>query len=116
MQSDQLAKRLYGFLCAAECDSSLLRTLGWWDFLLKGVPDTNDPRRIAAAATHCLLVDHNGHQVNHDDRILYGILAFVQAECGGTAPSKCAANLTAVLMQPPVSLEGVERWFVETFQ
>lgn len=78
-------------------------------------PNTDDPRELAGCAVHVLLVDGNGVPINHDDRVLYGILAFAYAECGGALPSQCVKELTALMMKPPVERDALIRWFRATF-
>lgn len=109
-----MIKRLYNWL-AAGVDAHALRTLGWFDFLRGGAPDTSDARVLAAAAVFHLLVDDSGTQVHHDDSVIYAVLGFVESERGGSPPSRVSGGLLRVLSATPVTREAVEAWFTQTF-
>ena len=111
-----LAKRLYLYLIAADCNHRTLRELGWFEFLLNKVAESADARILGAAAIHHLLIDSSGTQISHDDRVVYAVLAFVESEqAAGLAPSAVSRGLAIVLSKPPVSQAAIEHWFLRTF-
>ena len=111
-----LLKKLYGYLIAADCDNRALRELGWADLFLGDGASATDARIVGAMAVHHLLLDADGRQISHDDRIIYGVLAFVQAERrSGQLPSGISQGLAVVLHKPPVALEAITAWFLATF-
>ncbi len=57
MNADALAKQLYLYLLAGDCNTTELRRLGWFEFLRFDLPDTDDARILAAVALHRLLID-----------------------------------------------------------
>ena len=111
-----LWKKLYGYLMAADCDHRSLRELGWFDLLLTDTVKSDDARIVGAVVIHHLLVDEDGRQINHDDRVVYAVLAFVESELrSGKLPSAVSSGLAVVLRKPPVTLDAVTRWFLTTF-
>ena len=114
MTADELAKSLFQYLLA-NCSSSELRNLGWSRFVKFDLPETDDARALAAASVCYLLVDEDGRQINHDDRILYATLAFVQSIHGGPRPTSLSGGLTRILATTPVNEAEVIRWFTKTF-
>jgi hypothetical protein len=115
MRADQLAKDLYYYLVAADCHSSDLRRLGWFEFIRYDLPDTDDPRVLAAVALHRLLVDDSGTQIHHDDRVVYGILTYVHSRRRGRLPSTVSRDLMRLLSRPPVAEAALVDWFLAAF-
>lgn len=115
MTADELAKLLFQYLLAADCHSSELRRLGWFDFLRFDLPDTDDARLLAAGAIYRLLIDDEGAEINHDGRIVYGALAFVRAVRGGALPTHVSRGLQTILADRPVNEDAVVAWFLATF-
>jgi hypothetical protein len=107
-------KRLYTWL-AAGCDAQTLRSLGWFEFMRLGAPNTTDARALGAAAIFHLLVDDSGTQLHHDDSVVYAVLGFVEAERGGSPPSRVCDGLLAELHASPVTLQRIEAWFLSTY-
>lgn len=115
MNADGLAKKLYLYLLAEDCHTPELRRLGWFEFIRFDLPETDDARVLGAIALHRLLVDASGKQINHDDRIVYGTLAFVRAERGGALPTSVSRELLRILSNDPVAEEVIVDWFTKTF-
>jgi hypothetical protein len=115
LSADHLAKTLYFYLIAADCHSSELRRLGWFDFIRYDLPETEDARVLAAIALHRLLVDDSGAQINHDDKVLYAVLAFTRSQRGGALPTTVSKELTIILSRSPVSESTLVEWFCNTF-
>lgn len=109
-----MLRTLYTWL-AADIDARTLRELGWFDFATAGHPVTTDARVLAAATVYALLVDASGTQIRHDDGVVYAVLGFVEAERGGSRPTKVSAGLLGVLHKSPVTQEAIEKWFTETY-
>lgn len=115
MKTDDLAKLLFQYLLAGDCQISELRRLGWFEFLRFDLPDTDDARRLAATALHRLLIGDSGAEINHDGRIVYATLAFVRAVRGGAPPTDVSLNLQRILGAPPVEEAALAEWFTATF-
>ena len=115
MKTDELAKLLFQYLLAADCQISELRRLGWFEFLRFDLPDTDDARRLAATALHRLLVGDSGAEINHDGRIVYATLAFVRAVRGGALPTDVSRSLQRILATSPVEEAALIDWFAATF-
>ena len=70
---------------------------------------------LGAIALHRLLVNTSGKQIHHDDRIVYGTLAFVPAERGGALPTSVSRELLRILDNHPITEDTVIEWFTKTF-
>lgn len=111
-----LVKRLYAYLSAAGCGAEALRNQGWFSFQNHETHST-DARRLAATALYALLIDGKGNQILHDDCVVYGVLAFLEAQRpGAIRPTRVAGGLAQILSTPPVTLEAIERWVLSVYQ
>lgn len=110
-----LAKELYAWLTEAGIRHDVLRPLGWFDFLNGQVPETDDARTVGAHAADLLLFDSGGAPLNYEPRILYAILAFVQARRGGGNPTELEKSFNEMKAEGVISIDRLLAWFEEEY-
>lgn len=109
------AKSLRHHLTAGGVSAYDLRALGWYDWQSHDLPDSADPRIVAASALCYMLLDEHGHANLNATAVLYAVIGFIETETRQRAEPQALRALLIALRARPVDRDAVEQWFMRTF-